>query len=249
MESTEPILKFNEGRGFPKAKRRDVNLSSNSGVGSIFSRHFKKQKIEPMQTDSLQNVTIKEKIQIGDQIMNHPTQSCLITDDEKQQIHLENLSKLQSLPQSDILEEKERLLATLDPAIITYLKARRSKQQAPQDNRNQSIQTQNQIAEDMKIEEFEAPQQLLNEPNSDKWLNFNIIESNKLAWMKGIDVPKLDQNQAYEARFDFEGWLMPFIENQITEKSRILYHHGEDTGRPGYTLQELFQLSRYVCQH
>jgi hypothetical protein len=37
---------------------------------------------------------------------------------------------------------------------------------------------------------------------------------------------------------------MPYRENEITEKSRVLYHHGEEAGRPGYTLQEFFQLAR-----
>ena len=49
-------------------------------------------------------------------------------------------------------------------------------------------------------------------------------------------------------RFDLEGWLLPYSEQEITEKSRVLYHHGDEAGRPGYTLQELFQLSRYVLR-
>lgn len=36
---------------------------------------------------------------------------------------------------------------------------------------------------------------------------------------------------------------MPYTQ-EISEKSRVLHHHGEDPARPGYTLQELFQLSR-----
>lgn len=46
-------------------------------------------------------------------------------------------------------------------------------------------------------------------------------------------------------RFDFEGWILPYSQPEINEKNRTLYHHGEESGRPGYTLQELFQLSRY----
>lgn len=36
------------------------------------------------------------------------------------------------------------------------------------------------------------------------------------------------------------------MKEEIDEKSRILYHHGDEAGRPGYTLQELFQLCRSV---
>lgn len=34
----------------------------------------------------------------------------------------------------------------------------------------------------------------------------------------------------------------------INEKNRALYHHGDEPDRPGYTLQELFQLSRQYIQ-
>lgn len=37
------------------------------------------------------------------------------------------------------------------------------------------------------------------------------------------------------------GELLPYCENQMTEG---LYHHGEEPHRPGYTLQEIIQLSR-----
>lgn len=47
-----------------------------------------------------------------------------------------------------------------------------------------------------------------------------------------------------QSRFDFNGWLQPFTETNIDEQNRILYHHGEEPERPGYTLQELFQLGR-----
>lgn len=45
-------------------------------------------------------------------------------------------------------------------------------------------------------------------------------------------------------RFDFEGWLLPYTDSDINEKNRVLYHHGSEPERPGYTLQELFQLAR-----
>lgn len=51
-------------------------------------------------------------------------------------------------------------------------------------------------------------------------------------------------NDYVKIRFDFSGWLLPYIDGEINEKNRILYHHGEEPERPGYTLQELFQLCR-----
>lgn len=46
---------------------------------------------------------------------------------------------------------------------------------------------------------------------------------------------------AFTAPFGFSGELLPYCEEQTTEG---LHHHGDEPERPGYTLQELMQLSR-----
>lgn len=47
-------------------------------------------------------------------------------------------------------------------------------------------------------------------------------------------------------RFDFEGWLQPFSIKDVplNDKTRILYHHGNEEYRPGYSLEELIHLCR-----
>ncbi|KAK5645366.1 hypothetical protein RI129_006666 [Pyrocoelia pectoralis] len=79
--------------------------------------------------------------------------------------------------------------------------------------------------------------------NSDKWLNFDSVEIGKLAWMADCNIPKCKKGELYEARFDFDGWILPYSA-PMDESNRSLYHHGDEPGRPGYTLQELFQLCR-----
>ncbi|KAJ8975453.1 hypothetical protein NQ317_000702 [Molorchus minor] len=86
----------------------------------------------------------------------------------------------------------------------------------------------------MKIEEIETPAELLIQPSAERWLNFDVIEPNKLAWMKNVDIPKLTKSKEFEARFDFEGWLLAYSSTDINEKNRILYHHGEEPGQVSY---------------
>ncbi|XP_018578046.1 RNA polymerase II-associated protein 1 isoform X2 [Anoplophora glabripennis] len=249
------VFKFSKGNGFPQAKRRDLTVAH--GKGSIFSQQTKKIKREesPMETDSIliseSTISIKEKsftdpsssksniIVKGESL---PSQSYILTGSDRKQIHEENLEVIKSMPEAEILEEREKLIATLDPAIIAFLKSRRK--QEIFENRNPTIKEQNMAAQNVNIEEIETPAELLTQPSAEKWLNFNTIETNKLAWMKNVDIPNIDKSKQFEARFDFEGWLLPYSEPEINEKNRILYHHGEEPGRPGYTLQELFQLSR-----
>ncbi|KAJ8961047.1 hypothetical protein NQ314_005976 [Rhamnusium bicolor] len=246
-------FKFNKGQGFPQAKRRDPNVST--GKGSIFAQQMKKIKKDevPMDTEITKSIlVIREKneniplsnITVKPNMRNEylPSQSYILTGSDREQIHEENVNVLKNMSEQEILEEREKLLATMDPAIVAFLKSRRKNEII--ESRTPTIKEQNDAAEDMDIEEIETPVELLTQPSAEKWLNFDTIETNKLAWMKSVDIPKIDKSKQFEARFDFEGWLLPYSEPEINEKNRILYHHGEDPGRPGYTLQELFQLSR-----
>ena len=95
--------------------------------------------------------------------------------------------------------------------------------------------------------ENDATRSILENPNFEKWPNFNVIEPEKLEWMKDIPnkLPNLKPGEKYEARFDWKGVLLPYIASDSNEDTRELYLHGEDAERPGYTLQELFRLARY----
>ncbi|KAF5272229.1 hypothetical protein FQA39_LY01311 [Lamprigera yunnana] len=226
-----PTSVFEPKRWFPEVKRRHLGVTTSKG--SIFSQQMKKLKKE----DSLETTVAKAIINEPESL---PQSSCILTGADKDVIHKENLSLLQQMDHEEIMEEKERLLATTDPAIVSFLRARRKD---VVENRNLSIAKQNEPAAKFNITDVEVSKDLLNMDNSDKWLNFDMIESTKLVWMTKYNAPKRKKGDSFEARFDFQGWLLPFS-LEITESNRSLYHHGEDPERPGYTLQELFQLSR-----
>ncbi|XP_044261913.1 RNA polymerase II-associated protein 1 [Tribolium madens] len=225
-KSPLPQLNFNTSGGFPKPKRRDASSEASNDGGSIFARQFKRLKMGKDPPKPVPEVSL-------------PSQSFVLSGSERDSIHSENIQKMKSMSEEEILEERERLMSTMDPALIAFLKSRRRKDT----NRTPTIQEQNQAGESMEIEEIETASEILKQPQVEKWLNFTTVETGKLAWMRNVETPKIDKSKSFEARFDFEGWVLPYVE-EISEKSRVLYHHGEEAGRPGYTLQELFQLSR-----
>ncbi|XP_052757685.1 uncharacterized protein LOC116412871 [Galleria mellonella] len=76
------------------------------------------------------------------------------------------------------------------------------------------------------------------------WMHFDTIETDKLEWMKNIEENKTVQpDEPYVARFNFKGYLLPYT-MPCTEETRTLFHHGEESHRPGYSLSELFVLSQ-----
>lgn len=89
--------------------------------------------------------------------------------------------------------------------------------------------------------------ELLAHPDIHTWPHFDVIESEKLEWMKDIanSLPKLKPGQRYEARFDWKGVLLPYFTPE-TDSDRELFLHESDAQRPGYTLQELFRLARFA---
>ncbi|KAJ8917851.1 hypothetical protein NQ315_010764 [Exocentrus adspersus] len=255
-QRTVPCFQFVKGKGFPQAKRRDPSVSS--GKGSIFSRQIKRMKNEelPMETDTVplteNALRIQERTSVeaaADEVAvsklpdaSLPSQSYVLTGSDSKQIHEENLQVMKSMTEQEILEERQKLIATMDPAIVAFLKSRRKKEVLQ--NRNPTIKEQNTAFGNIQVEEIETPAELLKQPTAERWLNFDTVETSKLAWMKDVDIPEINKSKQFEARFDFEGWLLPYSEPEINEQNRVLYHHGEEPGRPGYTLQELFQLSR-----
>ena len=92
-------------------------------------------------------------------------------------------------------------METMDPAIIAFLKNRRQKVEAEvKVNRNPTIEEQNAAARNMEVEDIDTTSEILKNPDAEKWLNFKVFESSKLAWMKGVEVPKIEKSRSYEAR-------------------------------------------------
>ncbi|XP_017772766.1 PREDICTED: RNA polymerase II-associated protein 1-like [Nicrophorus vespilloides] len=226
-------FKFSQATGFPIAKRRDTTLST--GEGSIFRQQMNKLK----EMKCADNDQKKRNIEI-----NQPGSSKVINKVDKKQIDQENMDLMSQMTEEEILAEREKLMSTLDPAILAFMKSKRFHRKETVETRQPSIAKQNKPVEGLSFEDLQSAMEILDQPESDKWLNFDVLETNKLAWIQNVDVPKITKDSLYEARFDFNGWLLPFTNDGMTESNRSLYHHGEEPGRPGYTLQELFQLSR-----
>ncbi|XP_071631277.1 RNA polymerase II-associated protein 1 isoform X2 [Temnothorax longispinosus] len=92
--------------------------------------------------------------------------------------------------------------------------------------------------------------ELFEESKQKGWLHMNAPEPEKLKWMEDLPEKKEDEpdpTKEYNARFDFNGLLLPYKDESLTV-DKGLHHHGEEPVRPGYSLQELLQLSRSSTQ-
>ncbi|KAK2826025.1 hypothetical protein Q5P01_020239 [Channa striata] len=76
-----------------------------------------------------------------------------------------------------------------------------------------------------------------------EWVHMDKLEPEKLEWMKDLPTPRRKgTTKGMQARFDFAGSLIPPTVDLPTHLG--LHHHGEEPERAGYSLQELFLLSR-----
>ncbi|XP_053990065.1 RNA polymerase II-associated protein 1 isoform X1 [Hylaeus volcanicus] len=120
----------------------------------------------------------------------------------------------------------------------------RHNEEMPKDN-----DTQMQIDESDKTV-TEPSIELMKQAKEKGWVHMDSLEIEKFKWMEDIPTQKLDQlipEEPYNARFDFNGLLLPYKDESVpVEKG--LHHHGEEPERPGYSLQELLQLSRSAAQ-
>ncbi|KAM9355384.1 RNA polymerase II-associated protein 1 isoform 2-T2 [Pholidichthys leucotaenia] len=103
--------------------------------------------------------------------------------------------------------------------------------------------------EDVEEEQEESPpkpaiteKDLPVKPQKD-WVHMDKLEPEKLEWMRDLPAPRRKETKkAMQARFDFAGTLILPSEDLPTHLG--LHHHGEEPERAGYSLQELFLLSR-----
>lgn len=157
----------------------------------------------PMEVDNViskinEKSTAEKPIRFSTKNLNLPSKSYILTGLESEQIHKENLNVLGSMTDEEIKEEREKIIATMDPAIISYLRSKRKKEAVQ--NRNPSMEEQNEASVDVIIEEIDTASEILGQPRAEKWLNFDVIEVSKLAWMKNVDISKLKQSGKFEAR-------------------------------------------------
>lgn len=181
-----------------------------------------------------------------------------IQDSVRSEIHKSNVEKLNSMTKEEILKEKERLESTLDPKLLEFLRARKKpasseckiKVVEPKTIKPDPKDDVNKMECEPILQEPPAPVTEIVEQASDKgWVHMDKVEPEKLEWMKEIEPSKDGEStpdEPYNARFDFNGLLLPFKDDELLNKG--LHNHGDEPDRPGYTLQELLQLSRSSTQ-
>ncbi|CAF0756663.1 unnamed protein product [Adineta ricciae] len=160
---------------------------------------------------------------------------------ELQRIHNENVERLNSMNENEILEEREKLLKSLDPKLIAFIR-KRTKQEdegliyRPSASTAQPMDIENQKSTTIPIETDSC------------WLHMDKVEYEKLEWMKDLPTPSAQRApdesnpDGVPARFDFKGNLMSRTAD--ISVTAALHHHGEEPEAAGYTLEELFHLSR-----
>uniref|UniRef100_A0A8C3U5S0 RNA polymerase II associated protein 1 n=1 Tax=Catharus ustulatus TaxID=91951 RepID=A0A8C3U5S0_CATUS len=185
---------------------------------------------------------------------------CLITgeglgsqksEEEAQAIHRENLEKLQSMSEEEILQEQARLLAQLDPSLVAFLKSQRGNNEG----QKKELKMEPNRPEENSISfisVLEGKTDVSFSPHTDddlpvkprkEWIHMDNVEFEKLEWMKDLPSPRQKKTKkGMQARFSLKGELIPADADLPTHLG--LHHHGEEAERAGYSLQELFHLSR-----
>ncbi|XP_031841517.1 RNA polymerase II-associated protein 1 [Nomia melanderi] len=121
-------------------------------------------------------------------------------------------------------------------------------------NVNNTCPSKNNDIVPMQVDEPEsipkAPIELMEQAKEKGWVHMDALEPQKLKWMEEVPAQKIEEpapNEPYNARFDFSGLLLPYKDESVS-LDKGLHHHGEEPERPGYSLQELLQLSRSATQ-
>ncbi|XP_039924071.1 RNA polymerase II-associated protein 1-like isoform X1 [Hirundo rustica] len=201
---------------------------------------------------------------------------CLITgeglgslksEQEAQAIHKENLEKLQSMSEEEILQEQARLLAQLDPSLVAFLKSQRGNNEAQKKELKMELNRPEEFVESLPVaqhgvrsslsmQESGLEEHVTREENMKvetmddlpvkprkEWIHMDNVEFEKLEWMKDLPSPRQKKTKkGMQARFSLKGELIPADADLPTHLG--LHHHGEEAERAGYSLQELFHLSR-----
>ncbi|XP_021551310.1 RNA polymerase II-associated protein 1 [Neomonachus schauinslandi] len=178
---------------------------------------------------------------------------------EAQTIHEENIAKLQAMAPEEILREQQLLLAQLDPNMVAFLRSHnRTHEQAAEKATEQQrpgghsaevtgdkpiVPTSAREPRQKDDPDPGAPALALPVTPHKEWVHMDTVELEKLHWTQ--DLPPLRRQRTQErmqARFNLQGELLAPDVDLPTHLG--LHHHGEEAERAGYSLQELFHLTR-----
>uniref|UniRef100_A0A8P4K9G2 RNA polymerase II associated protein 1 n=1 Tax=Dicentrarchus labrax TaxID=13489 RepID=A0A8P4K9G2_DICLA len=248
------------GMAFPKVLHRSetssqVPLSSAGGKKSIFARQIASQRLYyskcllslSPQKPLFSLLFYCPRLVSGQGLEGRGSSG------ETIRIHRENQAKLQAMSQSEILQEQKKLLSQLDPRLVEFVRSRKAQSvpssaspskhpQAKSIPVNASNHTLFLVFSSSFCVCVNSEEDLPVKPQKE-WVHMNKLEPEKLEWMRDLPAPRRKgTKKAMQARFDFAGTLIPPTEDLPTHLG--LHHHGEEPERAGYSLQELFLLSR-----
>uniref|UniRef100_A0A8C7KZJ3 RNA polymerase II associated protein 1 n=1 Tax=Oncorhynchus kisutch TaxID=8019 RepID=A0A8C7KZJ3_ONCKI len=240
--STTPVsLPAFTGLAFPKVLHRPEMESMVPAAGekrSIFARQIAAQRIKEGNTPlyfapESRGQTSGPKLVSGQGLGGSDSTV------EMLKIHQENQAKLQAMSDGEILEEQKRLLGQLDPRCVDFVRSRKAQGALPMKCFTNSAKYHTNDALPPCI----SPEEDLPVKPQKEWVHMDKLEPEKLEWIRDLPAPRRKgTKQAMLARFDFAGTLIPPTEDLPTHLG--LHHHGEEPELAGYSLQELFLLSR-----
>ncbi|XP_050830960.1 RNA polymerase II-associated protein 1 isoform X2 [Serinus canaria] len=186
---------------------------------------------------------------------------CLITgeglgsqksEQEAQAIHKENLEKLRSMSEEEILQEQARLLAQLDPSLVAFLKSQRGNNEGQKKEFKKELNrleefvesvpaAQHGVRSSLSMQESGLEEHVRKEENRKveimdddlpvkprkEWIHMDNVEFEKLEWMKDLPLPRQKKTKkGMQARFSLKGELIPPDADLPTHLG--LHHHGEE---------------------
>uniref|UniRef100_A0A0P5SL96 RNA polymerase II-associated protein n=1 Tax=Daphnia magna TaxID=35525 RepID=A0A0P5SL96_9CRUS len=217
---------------FPEVFQRMKSMKA-SGSGSIFAQQLRKAKMMRDEVAELPSVILPSCLNQCSEIAK-----AVLGETEANKIHQENVQKLSSMTDKDILREQQQLLQTLDPKLIALLKNKKKYTSSS----NQILVETPTVTEISKETEDEPEIGEIHEMKNSKWLHMNHMEKEKVRWMASLPPLKEIPGESFQARFDFQGRLLEA--NVDLPVTIALHHHGEEPERAGYSINELMLLSR-----
>ncbi|CAL1537312.1 unnamed protein product [Lymnaea stagnalis] len=170
---------------------------------------------------------------------------------ESLKIHEENVEKLSSMSDAEIVEEQQKLLQMIDPKIVEFVRNKRKIKEEEQAKKSGdasykdltfSVQKEKKRQQKQDVAAIEAELELPVKANKE-WIHMTTVEKDKLEWMRDLPLPSsMSSETGRSARFDFTGNLMA-VDSDVPVNMG-LHHHGDEPERAGYTLEEMFQLAR-----
>lgn len=227
--------------GFPSVFVIDHNENLSENDKSFFSKSLASSGSSP-QRNKIAEPIVKQEIVVDNSLLSDISQ--------------ENQQMLDNMTPDEIIQEKNKLENMLSPEMLKFLKARSNiSKKLPQKAEEMEIEekSKDSIENENNSTIVEPPNEvveIVEKANEKGWMHMDEVEQVKLEWM--TDLPETKTNDSapeepYNARFDFDGILLPFKDDNVAVNSG-LHHHGDEPERPGYSLQELLQLSRSSTQ-